>query len=101
MIDPEGLTPSGVLHLQRSMGNTAVARLLDLEGRSPIVRPTPSPDASRPQAAVVQRRLEIDEEPISASRITRHSAYKRRLNSIISEEAAEVGLAPNAVRQEN
>jgi hypothetical protein len=100
MIDPEALAPSGVLHLQRSMGNTAVTRLLDMEGRSPTVRPNPSPEASRPQAAVVQRRLEIDAEPISASRITRQSAYKRRLNSIISEEAAEVGLAPNAVRQE-
>ncbi|WP_154674162.1 hypothetical protein [Nakamurella lactea] len=42
--------------------------------------------------------LSIDGDEVSSADITRDSAYKKRLNSIISEEARSAGLAPVQVR---
>jgi hypothetical protein len=60
--------------LQRTAGNRAVARL-------------------------IQRQLTIGGAQVTKDRIVRSSAYKTRLNEIISTEARAAGLAPDAVRQ--
>jgi hypothetical protein len=59
------------LELQRSAGNAAVARLMTVGG-----------------------------DPLTRQRITRQSAYKRRLNTVISATARDAGLTPDAVRRE-
>lgn len=79
--EPATAPASTVLRLQRSMGNAAVAQLL-AEGQ------------------VLQRQLTIANQVVSSQRITDDSPYKRRLNAVISQEAARIGLAPNAVRSE-
>jgi hypothetical protein len=60
-----------LLQLQQSAGNAAVARLLTIGGK-----------------------------PVSEERITRQSAYKRRLNAFISSAARDAGFAPEAIRRE-
>jgi hypothetical protein len=69
--DDDSLSPSAFLRLQQGAGNAVVARLLT-----------------------------IGHDELSADQITRQSAYKRRLNTIISREARAVGLTPDNVRQE-
>jgi hypothetical protein len=96
---PGPVSPSHVLDLQRSVGNAAVARLARTATGPAQRTPTASPTAPI-EGPVLQRRLTVGGREIDSNEITKQSAYKRRLNSVISEEAAELGLAPNAVRRE-
>ena len=90
--------PADVPHLQRSLGNAAVALLLARPSRGSAIQAKPAVRASELQGPVLQRGLTIANQAVGPERITQHSAYKTRLNSVISEEATNVGLAPYKVR---